>query len=261
MEHIVLERSDGIATITLNRPDKGNAFNTRMVEEWAEALVECRDDDGVRAIIITGAGKNFCSGGDIDNMDKQSRESALVNKERLWRKIHRVALTIEDIDKPVLSAVNGAATGAGMDMALMADLVFAGRSTRFAESYIKMGLVPGDGGCYLLPRLVGIPKALELLWTGRTILAEEAERLGIVNRVVPDDELLDETRRFAATLANSPYVAIRMIKRAVYQSARLDLRTSLDLISSHMGAVKGTEDHRRAIEAFRSKSKPKFEGS
>jgi enoyl-CoA hydratase/carnithine racemase len=167
---------------------------------------------------------------------------------------------LEDLDKPVLAAVNGVAVGAGMDMALMCDIRFAARSARFSEGYVRVGLVPGDGGCYYLPRLVGTAKALELLWTGDFVDAEEALRLGLVSQVHPDEELLSATYAFARRLAEGPPVAIRLIKRAVHQSARTDLRTALDLISSHQAVVQSTHDSKEAYAAFRQKRKPLFEG-
>lgn len=257
---LLLAIEDGIATITLNRPEKRNAFNQEMIEAWVAALVRCRDDDRVRVIVVTGADGAFCSGGDVGDMPGTSAASPIANKDRLWRSIHRVALTLEDIDKPVIVAVNGVAAGAGMDMALLGDIRFASQSARFAESYIRMGLVPGDGGAYLLPRIVGRAKALELLWTGDAISAAEAERLGIVNRVLPDAELLPFTLDFARRLAKGPTVAIRLVKRAVYQGEQMSLRASLDMISSHMAVAKSTADHKEAIQAFREKREPGFRG-
>jgi 2-(1,2-epoxy-1,2-dihydrophenyl)acetyl-CoA isomerase len=173
--------------------------------------------------------------------------------------VHRIPLTLSTLDKPVLAAVNGSATGAGMDMALMCDLRFASAKARFSASYVKMGLVPGDGGAWYLPRLVGVAKALELLWSGDFIEAQEAERLGIVNRVLPEEELVAFTLEFARKLARGPQTAIQLIKRAVYEGLTLDLRTSLDLISSHMAVVTATPDHHEAVQAFLEKRQPRFE--
>ena len=160
----------------------------------------------------------------------------------------------------MLAAVNGVAVGAGMDMALMCDMRFVSESARMSEGYVKVGLVPGDGGCYFLPRLVGTAKALELLWTGDFVDGPTAVELGIANRCVPDDELQEQTYAFAQRLAQGPPVAIRAIKRTVHQSARTDLRTSLDLISSHMAVVQSTEDSAEAMSAFREKRTPHFRG-
>lgn len=249
---------DGVATITLNRPDSANAFTVDMIDQWAQWLIEARTDSKVRALVLTAAGKHFCAGADFKVLG--GAVSAYERKTRLTEHIHRIPLALEELDKPIIAAVNGAATGAGMDMALMCDMRIAARSARFSESYIRVGLVPGDGGAYYLPRLVGLPKALELLLTGDFVDAEEAMRIGLVNKVVDDELLLEEAQRFARRLAAMPPINIRLIKRAVYQSLRSDLRTSLDLISSHMGVVQTTRDSREALEAFRAKRKPQFTG-
>jgi 2-(1,2-epoxy-1,2-dihydrophenyl)acetyl-CoA isomerase len=145
-------------------------------------------------------------------------------------------------------------------MALMCDVRFAAAGTRFSEGYVKVGLIPGDGGTYFLPRLVGTARALELLWTGDFVSAEEAERIGLVNRVVPADELKPTVHEFAARLASGPSAALRIIKRAVYQGQRMDLRSHLDLISSHMAVIRQTADHREGARAFVEKRSPRFTG-
>src|SRR5262249_7862081 len=160
------------AVLTLNRPDKRNAFDTRMLDLWAEALLECQQRSDVRVVIITGAGGAFCAGGDIEEMQQRLSSSPLAHK-RFIESVHRVPLTMATMDKPIIGAVNGAAMGAGMDMALACDIRFASINARFAASYVRMGLAPGDGGAYFLPRIVGTAKALELLWTGDVIDAEK----------------------------------------------------------------------------------------
>ena len=252
---------DGVGTIRLNRPERKNAFTMGMIAEWGDIVRDVRHDPDVRVLVVTGAGDAFCSGVDLDSFgDPGTAATPLERRQMLTERIHRVALGLEDLDKPVIASVNGAAVGAGMDMALMADIRIAARSARFAESYIRVGLVPGDGGCYFLPRLVGLAKALELLLTGDFVDAEEAERIGIVNRVVDDGDLVATTDALARKLAQSPPVAVRMIKRATYQSARSDLRTSLDLIASHFGVVTTTEDSAEAMAAFRAKRPGAFKG-
>lgn len=250
---------DGVGTILLNRPDKKNAFTLEMLHRWAEVYREARVDDNVGALVLTGTGDAFCSGGDLEGLTP-GEPTPYDRKAFLTEHVHRVAYALEDLDKPVIAGVNGAAVGAGMDMALMCDLRFAARSARFSEGYVRVGLVPGDGGAYFLPRLVGTAKALELLLTGDFIDAEEAHRVGIVNRVYEDEDLAKETQRFAARIAAGPPLVVRMIKRTVYQSARSDLRTSLDLVSSHMGIVQSTEDSKEALSAFREKREPRFRG-
>jgi len=251
--------AEGIGTILLNRPHRKNAFTAEMIDQWARILVEARTDPDVRVIVLTGAGDAFCSGVDLSSMSGE-RPSPLQRKEHLTDHIHRIPYALEDLDKPVIAAINGVAVGAGMDMALMCDMRIIARSARLSEGYIRVGLVPGDGGCYYLPRLVGQAKALELLLTGDFIDAEEAARLGIANHVVDDDDLPAATTRLARKLADAPPVAVRTIKRAVYQSARADLRTALDLISSHMAVVTSTQDSAEALAAFREKRPGRYAG-
>ena len=181
-------------------------------------------------------------------------------KRYLWEGVHRIVLTLEDLDKPVIAAINGAAMGAGLDMAIMCDLRVCSDHARLAESYIMMGLVPGDGGAYFLPRLVGTAKALEMLLTGDVITAEEALQLGIVNRVVPHDNLMEETMKLAKKIAGRPPLAIRMMKRAVYQAQTSTLRAHLDYISSQLSLLSETQDHIEAATAFLEKRKPVFKG-
>jgi enoyl-CoA hydratase/carnithine racemase len=248
-----------VGTILLNRPERKNAFTVEMIDRWAEILQEARTDDSVGAIVLTAAGDAFCSGAELGTL-APGEPTPYDRKAFLTDHIHRIAYALEDLDKPVIAAVNGAAVGAGMDFALMCDMRFAARSARFSEGYIRVGLVPGDGGAYYLPRLVGPAKALELLLTGDFIDATEAERIGVVNRVCDDENLREETQKFAERLAAGPPLITQIIKRSVYQSARSDLRTSLDLISSHMGIVQSMEDSHEAYNAFREKRDPHFKG-
>ena len=259
MSDLLYEVKDKIATITLNRPDKLNAFTGPMIDAWAKALAEAQADDGVNVVVVTGAGRAFCAGGDVARM-RETKPTPLENKNQLWENIHRVPRTLEAMDKPVIAMVNGLAVGAGMGMCLMCDVRIASDEARFSTGYVRVGLVPGDGDTYFLPRLVGAAKALELLWTADFVDAQEALRLGIVNRVVPAGDLAQQTRDFAEQLAGGPQIPIRMIKRLVYQSLRLDLRTHLDLVSSHMAVVRETADHAEGVAAFKEKRTPKFQG-
>jgi enoyl-CoA hydratase/carnithine racemase len=252
--------ADGIGTILLNRPHRKNAFTLDMIDTWAQALRDARTDPDVRVVVLTGAGDAFCSGVDLDRRQDATPATPLERKENLTERIHRIPFALEDLDKPVIAAINGVAVGAGMDMALMCDMRIMARSARLSEGYVRVGLVPGDGGCYYLPRLVGTAKALELLLTGDFIDAEEAGRLGIANHVVDDADLAGAVDTLARKIADGPPVAIRTIKRAVYQSARSDLRTALDLISSHMAVVTSTEDSAEALAAFREKRPANFIG-
>ena len=260
MSDLLYDVKDKIATITLNRPDKLNAFTGEMIDGWAKSLAAAQADDDVNVVIVTGTGRAFCSGGDVGRMREGGAPSALDGKNSLWEGIHRVPKTLEAMDKPVIAMVNGLAVGAGMGMTVMCDVRIAAESARFSTGYVRVGLVPGDGDTYFLPRLVGAAKALELLWTADFIEAAEAHRLGIVQRVVPDAQLKESTYAFARQIADGPQIPIRMIKRLVYQSLRLDLRTHLDLVSSHMSIVRQTADHAEGVAAFKEKRPAKFQG-
>ena len=255
--------SDGIGTLTLNRPEKKNPFSPEMVGEIERIVREGQHDDALRVLIITGAGNAFSAGGDLGHRGKENENAEptpLQRKTRLQTGTHRAAKAIEEFDKPLIAAVNGAAAGAGMDLALMCDLRFAGRSARFSEAYIRVGLIPGNGGCYFLPRIVGMAKALELLWTGEFVGAEEALRIGLVNRVFEDAALMNETLAFARKLVQGPPVQQRLIKRLAHQSARTDLRTSLEMVSSLMAITQSTEDYKEAIQAYKDKRPAQFKG-
>jgi enoyl-CoA hydratase/carnithine racemase len=244
---------DGIGRIVLNRPERMNAFTFEMIDAWRAAIEECRRDDAVKVVIVTGAGAAFCSGGDIVEMGDRLEQTPEQRKAELFDRIERIPLALEDLDKPVIAAVNGVATGAGMDMALMCDLRYAAQGARFAETYVNVGLVPGAGGAHFLPRLVGVSKALELFWTGDFIDAEEAMRIGIVNKVFPDAELMTQVETIARKIAKAPPLTLRMVKRAIYQGMRNDLRTNLDLISSHYAVITATDRHKDAVRSFIAK--------
>ena len=248
---------EGIGLIRIDRPDKLGAFTWTMIDRWAEALASAQRDDAVRAVVVTGTGRGFCTGVDLDELAPVGRDP--INQKRmLTDRVHRVVRASADLDKPLICAVNGLAVGAGMDMALLCDIRVAAESARFGTGYIRIGLVPGAGGAYFLPRLVGTARALELFWTGDLLSAQEAREMGIVSHVYPDDELLGQALRFAGRIARQAPIAVSMIKRAVYQSLATDLRTSLDLASSHLAVVQSTEDRTEAMSALSEHREPVF---
>ncbi|AXF55187.1 enoyl-CoA hydratase/isomerase family protein [Salicibibacter kimchii] len=271
MEDLLFEVKDGIATITLNRPDSLNAFSVKMIEDWIDALEEVRDNDDIRVLVLTGTGKAFCAGGDLKTMkngqgflnkdgyeEKDFSSTGLNRKNSLWKHVQRIPLLMEEIDKPTIAAINGDAIGAGLDMTLQCDIRIASEHARFGEGYVKVGLVPGDGGGYYLPRIVGLDRALEMLWTGKIIDSAEAAEIGLVTRVVTSENLLDESYTLASKIAQGPQQAIRLMKRTVYQGLKTDLRTSLDQVSSFMGLVTEHPDYQEGLNAIIEKRKPKF---
>lgn len=268
MADLLFSVEDSIARITLNRPERMNAFSEEMINKWNEALETVRDSDEIRAVIVSGNGRGFCAGGDIKEMakgngffksEKDISSTGLARKNSLWKKIQRVPLLLEEIDKPVIAKVHGFAFGAGLDMALMCDIRIVAESTKLSESYVNVGIVPGDGGAYFLPRLVGVDRALDMLWTGRVLTAKEAKKIGLVTFVVPDEELEAFTEDYVQKLVRGPQQAIRMIKRAVYQNQNMDLRSSLDMISSFMAIVTELDDYKRGVQAVVEKRKPEFD--
>ena len=249
----------GVATILLDRPARKNAFTLELIDAWVDRLQLAGRSDDVRVVVVTGAGDSFCSGIDLSVLQKVER-TPLAQKRMLTDRIHKVALAVEDIGKPVIAAMRGAAVGAGLDMALLCDMRIAGESALLSEGYIKVGLVPGDGGAWLLPRIVGSAKAMELLMTGDFVDAREALRLGMVNRVVPDADVLTVTYDLARKIAAAPPVQISMIRRLVRQSERIDLRTHYDLVSSHFGLVVSLDDYAEATDAFRERRTGRYQG-
>lgn len=254
------EIADGIATITLNRPDKLNAFTGEMLQEWIASLEDARANPEVRVIVMTGSGRAFTTGGDVEGFGASAKKTAAEIRTHLVEGVQRLPRKLAEIDKPVIAALNGFATGGGLDIALACDIRFAAESARFAETYARMGLIPGAGGAYLLPRLVGTAKALEMFWSCDWVDAREAERLGLVNKVFPDDELMDGTYAFARKVAAGAPLAVQAIKRVMRQGLDKDLDTALDIVASTMPIVRTSEDHQEAVAAFKEKRTPRFKG-
>ena len=252
MADIEYSVTNHVATILLNRPATKNAFTLEMVETWARSLRAAEADPDVRIVVLKGAGGTFCSGVDLGALADRER-TPLSQRTLLTEHVHHVAYAARDLSKPYLAAVSGAAVGAGMDMALMADIRIADESARFSEGYVRVGLVPGDGGCFYLPRIVGVAQALRLLCTGEFVDAAEALAIGLVSKVVPEEQLDSAVTELAAQLAAQPPIAVQMIKRSVYFGMEQDLRTALDTISSHLAVVTSTADSAEALSAFKAR--------
>jgi enoyl-CoA hydratase/carnithine racemase len=246
-----------VGLIRIDRPAQLGAFTWAMIDNWADALTCAQNDDAIGAVVLTGTGRGFCTGVDLEELAAVAEEP-IDRKRMLTDRVHKVVRAVEALDKPLICAVNGLAIGAGMDMALMCDIRLAAESAKFSEGYIRIGLIPGAGGTYFLPRMVGTARALELLWTGDFLTGKEAVELGICNHVYPDDELVDRALALASRIAANSPIAVRLMKRSVYQSLTTDLRTTLDLVSSHMGVVQSTEDYAEAMAAFKERRQPTF---
>jgi len=260
-ECLLYEVKDGIATLTLNRPDRLNALGGSLRDDLHHAVTRSAADPEVRVMVITGAGKGFCSGGDVKAMGEAKagqRERPLVEKIAPGR--DRTLLAMREAPQPIIAAVNGAAAGAGMNLALGCDIRIASTAARFTQAFVKRGLHPDWGGTYFLPRMVGTAKACEMIFTGDVIDAAEAERLGIVSRVVAPEELMPTAYELARRIAAGPPVAIRLAKRSIYANSELDLRAALQVETMAQNICFETEDATEGIRAFGEKRVPVFKG-
>lgn len=262
-ECLLYEVKDRIATLTLNRPERLNALGGTLREDLYDALQRVTKDDEVRVVVLTGAGRGFCSGGDVKNMNERNSSttgSYYSIKEKIEPSRDASVLAIRDCPKPVIAAVNGAAAGAGFNMALCCDMRIASTAAKFSQAFVKRGLHPDWGGTWFLPRVVGTAKACELIFTGDTIDAQEAYRLGIVNAVVAPEELMAKTYELATKIANGPPVAIRLAKRAIYHNQDCDLRKGLEYETYAQNTCRDTEDSKEGVRAFVEKRAPNFQG-
>ncbi|MBI4773360.1 MAG: enoyl-CoA hydratase/isomerase family protein [Deltaproteobacteria bacterium] len=252
LTHLEYEKLDGIALITLNRPEKLNVLSIPMAESFIQALQDAKGDAGIKAIVITGAGKAFCAGGDIQEMlDGKLKSWGM--KRYLWEHLQKVPLLMEETDKLIVAAVNGAAAGGGFDLALACDVRAASPDATFISSYVRLGLAPGFGGCYFLPRIVGLGHALEILLSGKEVNAEEALDLGVVNRLYSKETLLEDTLAWAAEMTKWPLPSLKVIKRGVLQGLRSDLRSHLDYLSSQDALLSLTDEHQGILSRFQKK--------
>jgi len=258
---LLFEVESGVATITINRPAKRNSFTDDMLTHWVAFLDECAQREDIKVIVFTGTETSFCSGGDVGSFAEKSEQSPLAAKERLMGFTQSLTRRVASVDKPIIAAVNGTAVGGGMDVALMCDVRLATASARFAETYAKMGLIPGVGGAYFLPRIIGTAAALDLFWTCRWVDAAEALSMGLVNRVFPDEEFRDKVREYAEQIAGAAPLSVRYIKRLVYQGQTSDLGSHLDTLSSNIALIRTSNDHKEAIAAFKEKRPPSFTGT
>lgn len=261
---VLEENADGIVTLTLNRPEQRNPISDDdVLEALIATLARLDADNATRAIIITGAGSAFSSGGNLKKMGASGGlNDPLPAQTRLnyRRGIQRLPLLIEAMEVPTIAAVNGPAVGAGCDLACMCDLRIAGESARFAESFVKVGIVPGDGGAWFLPRVVGFSKACEMALTGDAIDAREALACGLVSRVVPDADLLAEARALAARIAANPPHAVRMTRRLLRQGRNADLDSLLEMSAAMQALAHATDDHREAVAGLLERRAPRFTG-
>lgn len=253
-QEILFERRGAVACLTLNRPDIRNAITSElMISEIIDVCENTQADDGIKVLLVTGAGSAFSAGGNVKDMYEKEGMFA-GNPEQLCenyrRGIQRIPLAFSRLDAPVIAAVNGAAIGAGCDLACMCDIRIASERAQFGETFVSVGLIPGDGGAFFLPRIVGFAKACELTFTARVIDANEALRIGLVNEVVPHDKLLERSQQIAEEIARQPGKILRMAKRLLYLSQGKTLQDVLELSAAYQALCHHSPEHREALEAF-----------
>jgi enoyl-CoA hydratase/carnithine racemase len=249
--------------ITLNRPDFSNAYSEGLVADLPKLLELADRDAEVRVILLTGAGKSFSAGGDIKAMkDETGMFAGGPNQLRLAyeRGIQQISKAMEALQTPIIAVVNGAAVGAGCDLTCMCDLRLASESAKFAVTFAKLGLVPGDGGTFFLPRVVGQAKALEMYFLGKSYSAQEALAMGLVNEVCADDKLISRAQEVADAIGAQAPIAIALTKKAIKSSSRLELWAALDLLAAFQGIAQRTDDHHEGVSALLEKRSPKFHG-
>ncbi|HLI12536.1 MAG TPA: 2-(1,2-epoxy-1,2-dihydrophenyl)acetyl-CoA isomerase PaaG [Alphaproteobacteria bacterium] len=257
---ILDEVQDGYATITLNRPDKLNAFTAAMHGELRDALAKIADDDAIRAVLLTGAGRGFCAGQDLGDRVMAPGAAPPDLGGTLDSLYNPLVRSLRKLPKPVVCAVNGVAAGAGANIALACDIVLAARSAKFIQSFAKLGLVPDSGGTFFLPRLVGEARALALALLAEPLPAERAEAIGLIWKVVDDDKLMSEARALAANLAQQPTKGLALIKQAIHASASNDLDRQLDLERDLQRSAGRSADYQEGVRAFLEKRAPQFKG-
>lgn len=257
-ENITAVKENSVLWLTLNRPDKLNALVGRAREEIFSALEQADQDQSVKAICITGAGKGFCAGGDINYMASLQKDNNLAAFQSLLESGRQVVTKIRAIEKPVIAMINGVAAGAGLNLALASDIRIASASARFSQAFIKIGLHPDWGGTFFLPRLIGTARACEMIFTGDVIDAQTAYQIGLVNQVVADNELLAKTQELLAKLVSRPRQALALAKKAIYKGAESSLAEALDYETLAQTECFQSEDAKEGIEAFLARRDPKF---
>ena len=259
-ETIILDTDRSVATITLNRPDKLNAIGGPMREEIADALEQIELDPELRVAVLTGAGRGFCAGGDIDNLKRLREAGDEPGLQDILAKGKGVSRYIRSMSKPVIAAVNGPCAGAGFSLALSCDMRIASEKASFGPSFARIGLHPDWGGSWLLPRLIGTARSCELVFTGNMVSASEAERIGLANRVVPHDELLSTVAELALAMARNPPGVLRLAKQSIYRSLTSDFETAAAAETEAQMECFRSNDFLEGVTAFLEKRKAKFTG-
>lgn len=257
---ILYQKEGGVARITLNRPRALNALNTEMIEELLKAVWQAEEDKEVKVLLLTGAGRAFCFGAEISEFTKAQEHPAENSAGSLLLKMQKIIRWLAGMPKPTIAALNGFATGLGLDLALACDLRIAAERAKLGETFVSMGLVPDGGGTFFLPRLVGLAKAAEMIFTGEPLTSSEAERIGLINRVVPNQELVKYAQALADKLAKGPSLAIGLAKQAIWRNLSENLESALHFEAQSQKTCLESADHREAVKAFLERRDPLFQG-
>lgn len=260
MPDTLFEMKDSIALVTLNRAEKLNSVTLTQLEELIIKLNGFEQDDSVRAVLITATGRGFCTGADLSGGGGRHDVTTPMGMKLSAHIYGRICFTLATMEKPVIAAVNGIAAGSGCNLALSCDIIYAARSARFIQIFVKRGMCPDCGGTYFVPRLIGLAKAKELFFSGDSVDAQTALELGMINRVVDDDQLMNEALAYAGKLAQMPTRSIGMIKRLLNRSFDSDLLTQLDFESAYQGLATSTADMSEGWASFFEKREPRFQG-
>jgi 2-(1,2-epoxy-1,2-dihydrophenyl)acetyl-CoA isomerase len=260
MPSVLVSLEAGVLTLTLNRPEKLNAFNPEMHQALREVLQRAADEAEVRAVVLTGAGRGFCAGQDLSERDVSAGAAPIDLSVSLASNYNPLVRRLRALPKPIVCAVNGVAAGAGANIALACDMVLAARSARFVQAFSRIGLVPDSGGTYFLPRLVGTARAMGLALLAEKLSAEQAEQWGLIWKAVDDDRLAAEAAALAQRLAKGPTKGYGLLKRALYASGENSLDAQLDLERDLQREAGSSEDYREGVRAFKEKREPRFGG-
>ena len=264
-EHLLVEKKDRIAKITLNRPDKMNSVTPALEDDLLKVVQDVAADDGIGALVITGSGRAFCAGADVGGLGGGQSETGYNTRtpddiRRRFNTPQGIILGLQKMEKPTIAMVNGIAGGAGLDIACACDIRIGTPKSRFFAAYIRIGLFPGWGGTWLYPRVMGLGKAAEMIYTGDFMEADEAYRVGMLNKLVKEEELEQVTMAMAKKIANGPPIALRLAKLNLYKGLEIDLDTALKFAAASETITLTSEDHKEGTTAFREKRAPQFKG-
>lgn len=266
-ETIISEKTDSIGIITLNRPEKINAISPQMTAELGQAIADIGGDDDIRVVIIKGSGRGFCSGADVGGMPSKEQPQEPTKSRRDAEQLRRnfkgaqkVVLGLQRLEKPTIAQIHGPCVGAGWDLASACDIRYGSDECRFMVAFIRIGLFPGWGGTWLMPRIMGVGRAAEYLFTGDFLGAAEAYRIGVLNKIFPVDQLAEETMALAGKIAAGPPIALRLSKLQLYKGLEMDLETAMQVAAACETITLTSEDHKEGVAAFREKRKPDYKG-